>query len=56
MNTIPTGATHAFNGAYYRQASGGAYYWCRDGRNWRYMEDKQARRILLNAKKLEACA
>ncbi|CAD5376763.1 conserved hypothetical protein [Pseudomonas sp. OF001] len=53
MTAIPEGATHTLEGAYYRKARGGAYYWCRDGRNWRYMEDKQARFVLKRAQALE---
>ena len=50
---IPPGATHAIGETYYRKARGGAYYWCRNGRNWRYMEDKSARHALERARKLE---
>lgn len=50
--SVPPGATHANGDAYYKRASGGAYFWCRDRRRWVYMEDASARRALKRAVRL----
>jgi len=53
MGCPPPKATH-FNGAYFlRKAQGGAYFWCSREQQWRYMEDKSARKALKTAVRLE---
>lgn len=57
MSTIPAGATHALEGAYYRKAAhGGAYIWCANRGRWIYIEDKSAKRVMRFGKRLEETA
>lgn len=51
MNRIPEGATHAYEGTYYRKVARGAYRWMNG--QWAYMEDHKVRQMLRRARPLE---